>query len=374
LFLHFSCRYISIKNPFHPLFIGHKHFFRDNYEGRRRLVYNPRMGSDSPSNTMRFDAVILAGGKRSKLDSALPNKNFIKIKDRPLFMHVLGALLKVRMLKKIYIVGPKSEIENELSKLPPGELPAGTVFPVQESRNVVNNVLTAFWESVGGTRLHGNEVGTEIIEKPLLVVGGDSPLVSPAEVEQFLARCDTSNYDYFLGMTSHSDMEQYYPKPGRTGIRFAYAHFSEDLLRINNLHLVKPLKVKNRQEFLAMYRVRHMMELVNIIKCGWALATRYVKPGDWIDWVKMMLAMFLRQAGIPSVADFLRRNIPMKKGEKAADSLLGTRSKIVITTFGGAALDVDKKSSLIAIRDNFDDWKERQERMAQKKKAGSISS
>ncbi|MFQ5432418.1 MAG: NTP transferase domain-containing protein [Nitrospinota bacterium] len=322
---------------------------------------------------MSFDAVILAGGKRSKLDSAVPNKNFIIIKDRPLFIHVLVALLKVPMVGKIFIVGPKSEIENELLKLSPDELPPGRVFALQESRNIVNNVLNAFWESVGGIRVSGKDVGKEIMEKPILVIGGDSPLVSPPEVEQFLTRCDTTNYDYFMGMTPRSDMKYYYPTPDRTGIRFAYAHFSENLLRINNIHLVKPLKVKNRQEFLAMYRVRHLLELVDVIKCGWALATRHIKPGDWIDWIKMILAMFLRQAGFPTVADFLRRNIPMKRGEKVADSLLGTRSKIVITTFGGAALDVDKKSSLIAIRDNFDDWKERQAQIAQEKKAGNIS-
>jgi molybdopterin-guanine dinucleotide biosynthesis protein A len=331
------------------------------------------MGSYNPSKTILFDAVILSGGKRSKLDSAVPNKNFVKIKNRSLYIHVLYALLKVEMIGKIYIVGPKAEIENELLTLPPEELPAGKVFPVQESRNIVNNVVNAFWESVGGIRVSGDDIGKDIMEKPLLVVGGDSPLVSPPEVEQFLARCDTANYDYFMGMTPRSIMEQYYPKQNRTGIHFAYAHFSEELLRINNLHLVKPLKVKNRQEFLAMYRVRHLLELVTVIKCGWALSTRHMKPGDWIDWIKMILAMFLRQAGMPAVADFLRRNIPMKRGEKVADSLLGTRTKIVITTFGGAALDVDKKSSLVAIRDNFDDWMERQAQMAEDKKAGSIS-
>jgi len=322
---------------------------------------------------MRFDAIILAGGKRSRLEYNAPNKNFIKINNRPLFIHALQALLKVKMLEKIYIVGPKAKIEKELLNLPSNELPAGRIFPLNESRNVVNNVMVAFWESVGGIRIHGDDVGKEIIEKPILVIGGDSPLITPAEVEQFLNKCETAKYDYFMGMTPRSNMEYYYPKPDRTGIHFAYAHFSEDLLRINNLHLVKPLKVKNRQEFLAMYRVRHLLELVNVIKCGWALVTRHIKPGDWIDWIKMILAMFLRQAGIPTVADFLRRNIPMKRGEKVADSLLGTRSKIVITTFGGAALDVDKRSSLVAIRQNFDDWTEHLTRIAEKEKAGSIS-
>ena len=319
---------------------------------------------------MLFDAVILTGGKRSKMDRRLPNKNFLKIKGRPLFIHVLSALQKVPTLGKIYIVGPKVDNENELSKLPPDEMPAGKLFPLQESRNIVNNVLTAFWESVGGIRISGDDIGREIIEKPILVIGGDSPLVSPAEVEQFLSQCDTANYDYFMGMTPRSNMKYYYPTPDRTGIKFAYAHFSEELLRINNLHLVKPLKVKNRQEFLAMYRVRHLMELINVIKCGWALATRHIKPGDWIDWIKMILAMFLRQAGLPRAADFLRRNIPMKRGEKAADSLLGTRSKIIITTFGGSALDVDKKSSLVAIRENFDDWMEHLAHIAKKKEKG----
>ena len=325
------------------------------------------------SHTTPLDAVILAGGRRTRFDKSLPNKNFIKIKNRPLFLHVLSALLKVKQLGKIYIVGPKNEIEKELSSFPADELPAGRLFAVQESRNLVNNVMKAFWESVGGVRVRDEETEKEIMEKTLLLVAGDSPLVSPYEIEQFVDGCDLANYDYFMGMTPSSSMEYYTPKPDRIGVRFAYAHFSEGLFRINNIHMVKPLHVKHRQEFMAMYRVRHLMELVDVIRCGTALTKRSITLGDLFQWVKMMTAMFLTQAGIPAVADYLRRNIPMQRWENLAGKLLGTRAKIVVTTYGGAAIDVDKKSILLAIEKNFDDWQEHQKRIAKTKKEDSLT-
>lgn len=331
------------------------------------------MGHHNFSTAVPLDAVILAGGRRSRFDKSLPNKNFIKIKNRPLFLHVLSSLLKVKLLGRIYIVGPKNEIEKELLSFPASELPADRLFAVQESRNLVNNVMKAFWESVGGVRIKDEESEKEIIDKPMLLIAGDSPLVSPDEIEQFVDGCDPANYDYFMGMTPSSSMEYYTPKPDRQGVRFAYAHFSEGLFRINNIHMVKPLHVKYRQEFMAMYRVRHLMELVNVVRCGTALTKRSVTMGDLFQWVKMMVAMFLTQAGMPAVADYLRRNIPMQRWENLAGKLLGTRAKIVVTTYGGAAIDVDKKSILSAIEKNFDDWMEHQKRIAKTKKENSLT-
>jgi len=59
---------------------------------------------------------------------------------------------------------------------------------------------------------------------------------------------------------------------------------------------------------------------------------------------------------LPAVTDYLIRNITIERVENAAGGLLGARAKIVTTTYGGSALDVDKKEDVHTIEKQYDDW------------------
>ena len=43
-------------------------------------------------------------------------------------------------------------------------------------------------------------------------MSGDIPLATPQEIEAFVASCDVTRYDYFLGMTSAQVLRAYYPR------------------------------------------------------------------------------------------------------------------------------------------------------------------
>ena len=311
-----------------------------------------------------FDAVVLAGGKPSKMAPGLPNKNFIRIKNRPLFMHVVSALLLTPRVNRVYVTGPKQRIEEALAEFPSSEFPRERVIPYEQRGNIVENVLSVFWDSVGGMPGRPEDVTDEIKNKALIVIAGDCPLITAFEVEQFLDRCDTANYDYMMGMTPARVLDYYRKKPGKPGISLAYSHFTEDLLRINNIHLVKPLRVKNREEFLEMYNVRHLLEIYNTLRLFAALLARQFSLTDWIRLFKLIFAMYFRKAGMVRIAEYMRKNVPIRGVEETATVLLGTRSKIVVTDFGGAALDVDKKRNIRTIEERYDEWMAYQENLA----------
>lgn len=325
------------------------------------------MKQRADSDAISCDAVILAGGvdKYAKFTKTLPNKNFIKIKKRPLFIHVLLTLLKIGRINRISIIGPKREIEKELFQLPRNDVPMEKVIPFQESKNnTVQNIMAAFKNSLDGYHNGLEDYNPAIRQKALLVVCGDAPLITPLEVNQFLDGCDTSKYDYFFGMTPASSLEYYEPKKGGAGIRMEHTPFAGEFMRLNNLHLVKPFRIQNLQEFQEIYNVRHLRNFANVVRLFCGLAKRNFKISDWIASFKMILATFAARKKLPAVTNYLIRNITMERVEKAAGGLLGARAKIVTTTYGGSALDIDRKEDVHTIEKHYDDWINHQQSLA----------
>lgn len=304
----------------------------------------------------KFDAAIMAGGPTAPFARNLPNKTFIKIKGRCLFAHVLNALLHAGRIKRIYIVGPKQAVEKELAAdagLPLSRKPV-TVIP--ESRNLIDNMFNAFTASIEGYHPGEELNNAALLEQAIFGVAGDCPLILPEEVDQFLERCDLSRYDYFVGMTSEDTLEKFYARPGHRGIQLIYTPFAEGLLRINNLHLAKPFRIAHRNELHEMYRLRHLREIMNILKFGYGLSKRGLTVEEWRVWAKMFTAIKARRMGFTRLAESLRRRSPMDVVVGAVDKILGTRSTVVLTTYGGAALDVDRPSNAPLFETYFDEW------------------
>ncbi len=312
-----------------------------------------------------LDAAILAGGRQPEFGGSIPNKTFVRIGNRPLFIHVLSSLLLVRHIRRIYIVGPKDEIEKEL-RIASSEidLTPKTVIVLQESTGILENVMKAFHHSVAN-KLPG-DADSENTEKLFFAIGGDSPLVLPEEVEQFIGLCDISRYDYFMGMTPSEVLEHFKPTANRRGISMAYSHFSNMLTRINNMHMARLERVSNRNEFGEIYRIRYLRNIANIIRMAIGLMKRESRFFDWGGWVNMFMAMWCRKMGLYKLSDYFRRNITIERVENVASLLLGTRAKIVFTTYGGAALDMDRPKNKEAMEENFDYWTTLQREIGQR--------
>lgn len=304
----------------------------------------------------KFDAAIMAGGPAAPFARDLPNKTFIKIRGRCLFAHVLHALLNAKRIQRIFIVGPQQAVEKELAADAGLSLSRKPVTVVPESRNLIDNMFNAFTASIEGYHPGEELNNAALLEKPIFGVAGDCPLILPEEVDQFLERCDLSRYDYFVGMTPEETLKRFYPRVGRGGIRLIYTPFAEGLLRINNMHLAKPFRIANRHELHEMYQLRHLRKIMNIIKFGYGLSKRGLTAEEWRVCVKMFIAIKARRMGFAGLAESLRSRSPMATVVGAVDKMLGTRSTVVLTTYGGAALDVDRPSNTPLFETNFDEW------------------
>ncbi|MDH5542209.1 MAG: NTP transferase domain-containing protein [Nitrospinota bacterium] len=319
------------------------------------------------SNIDSIDAVILAGGKESRFGILPINKNMLLVKNRPLFIHILFALLEVKRIGRIFITGPADEIKRIL-KEHGGDIPSGKVFPVQESTDIVANVWIAFIHSLVKYKPGDEDNDEELREKLFFACAGDMPLATPMEIDEFLDGCKAAgDYDWFMGMTRKETLDFYKPKKRRRGIRMAYSHFAEGLYRINNLHLFKPFKIKNKNEFTEFYRVRYLRRFSNILKSGIGILRRNVGLEGLFGWAFMILAMKLYRMGFISASDYFRKFVPIERGEKVVSRLIGGRSKTVITTYGGCALDVDRKGNRALFERQYDQWMEHQYKLADKR-------
>ncbi len=316
------------------------------------------------------DAIILAGGKPDGIDLSVPNKTFVKIRNRALFIHVLLALLKVERIGTIFIVGPGDEILRELER-ESADIPPERVSVKQERSNIVENVWRPVLESIDGYRPGREETDASVRNKAVFVTSGDSPLMTPMEVDEFLNGCtNLEKYCWFMGMTPHEVLEQYEPKDNRPGVRLACSHFAESLLRINNLHLLQPFRIANKNEFSEFYRVRHLTRYADIIKSGVGLLKRRIDRNILTGWFEMLLAMKSREWGFNRLSDAIRKLVPLERGERVVGKLIGAPCRAVVTTYGGCALDVDKPDTRQVVEIMYDDWMRYQELMGEGKRQG----
>lgn len=300
-----------------------------------------------------LDAVIMAGGLHKWRGKRPIRKCLLQLRGKPLFIHVLEALQRAGRFRRIYIVGPKNDLEVEIQKT--GAFNHEEIVVLQEGENLVQNLMRAFNHSAGIGEGQGG-YDPSLAERPIFAVGADSPLILPGEIVEFLDKCDLDKADYFIGMTPDAVLNYFRTNGLKRGISLAYTHFAEGVLRINNMHLIKPLKIQNPEEFNEIYKIRHLRKLGNFFRLAVALYKRNLGFRDWVGWLKMYLAMWFHKARLTVISDALRRDLTYARAEGVVSHLLGARTKMVVTSYGGAALDVDKPGNIRVMNRRFDEW------------------
>ncbi len=308
---------------------------------------------ENKRDSFPLDAVIMAGGLHKWRGKRLIRKCLLLLRGKPLFIHVLEALRQAKRFRRIYVVGPKNELEVEIRKT--GGFDHKKIVVLQEGENLVQNLLRAFNHSAGIGDGQGG-CDPSLAERPMFAVGADSRLILPGEIVEFLDKCDLDKADYFIGMTPESVLNHFRTEGLKRGISLAYTHFAEGVLRINNMHLIKPLKILNPNEFNEIYKIRHLRKLGNFFRLAVALYKRNLGFRDWVGWLKMYLAMWFHKARLTRVSDALRWDLTYARAEGVVSHLLGARTKMVVTSYGGAALDVDKPGNIRVMNRRFDEW------------------
>lgn len=312
--------------------------------------------------TTKMNAILLAGDRRASVKVHNENKAFLQLRGEPLLIHVLRALLGSDRVGKVAIVGPSDRLKIALHE----HGVVGDVVVVEQRDNMIENFKAGYVASLG----FAPEVdfwslkGTVHESTPVLVSPCDIPLLTSAEVDEFIVRSNMCEYDYSIGITSERVLSHYHPREGKSGIQMIYFHIKEDLMRHNNLHIGKPLKFEHLDYIEKMYEWRYQTRLANILRMLLSLLVNGWRLMKSIRiFILMQISLYYDRHGHPRLSDRLRSWVGFTRLEEGIGNALGARTQIVYTHFGGAALDVDNEKSLGVIEEHYDEWMEYQRKL-----------
>ena len=316
----------------------------------------------------RFDVIIAAGNRRASRAVLGTNKIMLPVAGAPVITHVLSAVERARCTDRIFVIGDTAQLEEAL---------ASPHSPFQSKRPLhLLEQYHTFYENVWGGFLHtlpdyDPETGWQPYldrpeaDKAALFMSGDIPLATPQEIEAFVAACDLTRYDYFLGMTAEPALRAYYPQDGRPGIHMAYFNLRGLQIRQNNLHLVRPFRLGNRFYIEKMYEFRYQKEWHNILKLCWQLLGN--QRGSWRfigAFLCLHAAQLLSRYGLGNFRIARPFFLELPVVCSLLSQLLNTRFNIVTTPYGGCALDIDNAEHYAALCANFTAWLNHQQALA----------
>lgn len=318
----------------------------------------------------KLNAIVVAGDKGKSHPVFQKNKAFLEIGGVPIVERVVSALDKANSVAEIFVVGPRDKLEAIFS---PERCHAKIGKPVhifEQHTNLYDNVWYTFLETLQayqrGESIEAIARGPET-DSIALVVAADMPLLTTAEVDEFVSKCDMDAYDYVLGVTREEDIKHFYPARGKPGIRMAYVHFSEGNFRQNNMHVVRPFKILNRHYVQTMYDLRYQKEFGNILRLAWEILNR--EEGGWSavgNYLLLQLALLFARLRLGILRDLVRRKTPIDSVLRCISQLMKTRFSIACTSIGGAALDIDNEHEYEVIEQRFTEWMSYQEEKAKR--------
>jgi GTP:adenosylcobinamide-phosphate guanylyltransferase len=181
-----------------------------------------------------FNAVVLAGtGKPEPLteQERVPNKAFIKIKDKAIITYVIQALCASSLVDKIAVVGPQAELAELLGGYDQVEI-------IPEKGSLLDNFA----------------VGLSVFKNTslCLLVTGDIPLITGEVIDNFIKLCEPHNHDLYYPVLTRDTCLKSFPTTERTYVRLKDGHITG-----GNIALINPdwfLRSKGNLEMFISYR------------------------------------------------------------------------------------------------------------------------
>ncbi|HJM82347.1 MAG TPA: NTP transferase domain-containing protein [Nitrospinota bacterium] len=309
------------------------------------------------SSSKGVDTLLLCGDKGASRSVYGVSKSFIYMHGKPLFAHVLDALFKTQNVRRIFIIGNKQKLDANISQLGRQKDFPKPVITIEQDSNLIANIWSGFLATLGANHQSERQVNKELIDKVILVLPGDVPLISAAEVDDFLLKADIGCYDYVMGMTPSNEMAIFHSTGKKPGIKMASAYFREGSFRINNLHLARPFACKNLDAVQLLYNSRYQKNVMNMLRLTRDMWRQHIKVQSLFLYFLMQVSSLLAYLGLEKFNWVARRYVPMTKVAAAVGRILGMRAGFVITTAGGAALDVDNEADYETMKLRFLEWK-----------------
>ncbi len=307
--------------------------------------------------SIQYDTVLVAGEGENSHSVLRQHKALLKIKDKFVIQLVIEALQQVPAIGNIYVAGPVPKLKTAFQEAGLNLSTPKKIHLVPQKSNLFENAWHAFLSSLPGY----DEVPVpdlfEHMEKAVLIVPCDAPLITPREVSHFIDHCDLERFDHIVGLTPEHRMIHFYPGNNQPGMKMAYLHMKEKNYRINNLHMVRPMKVIQRQHINTLYAFRYQKNIINAVLLGIYLAGKE-QPRSLQYLSGLQLALLSRRLGFPKLTKLFSRWTPKEDLEAAISGLMKTRFCGLEVPFPGAALDIDNDTDFRTMGIMFDQWRE----------------
>jgi molybdopterin-guanine dinucleotide biosynthesis protein A len=315
-------------------------------------------------------AIVVAGDKGKSHPVFGKNKAFLDVEGLPIVARVVLALNEAKAISEIHVAGPKQRLDENFEAI--GLFPKlrKPLYTLEQGATLYENIWNTFLQTLPSRRegqsLDAIQKGPDA-ETIVFICAADMPLLIAAEVDEFLSKCDMDKHDYVIGMTAEKDLEYYYPRSGKPGIRLAYLHFKEGNFRQNNMHVVRPFKIHNRHYVQTMYDLRYQKEFGNMVRLAWEIFKR--EKGSYRAlgyYFLLQTSLLFSRLRLNFMRDTVRQITHTSSVIWCVENLLGTRVGYVFTSLGGSALDVDKEREYEAIKARFWEWMHYQQEKAQR--------
>ncbi len=305
---------------------------------------------------MGVTTIVLAGDRLASHPVFGRNKALLPVQGRALVAHVVRALLDVPDVDRVCVVGPVDRLQAVLASVPTRADQERQLVP--QGRTLYDNVWRAFLQTLGdGATPDAETLAGTHGDALVAIVTGDAPLLTAPEMNHFLRHADMERYDYVLGLTPIESLVPYAPKRRSLGIRMAALNVAEGGFRQNNLHMVRPFRVANKQHIEEFYEHRYQKEWWHALRLVASVVMQHEDTLRALEYLaRMQVSMRAQLYGWPRLAARVRRGVRMADVCAVVSSLLHTRFATLVCPGAGSALDIDNEHDLVAMTTHFTEW------------------
>lgn len=304
----------------------------------------------------QYDALLVAGEGKDSYKVFHQHKAFLPIEGKCVITHVIEALQGAESVRSITITGPRDALLKHLEADGINRMSPKPIKVLEQKRNLYENVWYSFLHTLPEEVPEDELENSPYRDRAVLVVPCDSPLITSHEIDYFIQNCDVANNDFLLGLTPEESLRPFYPEPGKPGVQMAYLHLKERRYRISNLHLVKPIRIRNRHYIQQMYQYRYQRNFKNVVLFGREIIGKD-KKSRYRYYVGLLLGLFFSWMNFKPLVRFFRSWVPKQGLEECISNIMDTRFVGLESPLPGAALDIDNADDYEAIKLRFNDWK-----------------
>ena len=263
-------------------------------------------------------------------------------------------------MERIFVVGPSEDLAR---RLPP------TIYryeAVAEKGRMLDNAFEAYRTAEASQLPRAVSSGSSSLDHLYLFITSDVPLAVPESIADFVDRGLArerdlgERIDFFAGVTDEVALAPFYPGSVRRGIQRPYMELKHQRLRLANLYLARPARIRNLEILQQGFAARKLTQWRSVLRL---IRTFLGNPAGLrgAGHVACLQAVsVLDRAGFPSLARMARNRLDLAVIEHTASRMLGCRFRALVTPFGGLSIDIDDEGDYQIIRDNLDGWRAHQ--------------